>query len=166
MNFSTSNFISKSDDFIISSKDKVFVPFLDSKLEIWIEKEDNEGWITKQKEEILTNFLNIPHEFKEVLKHKLHLIYEQFVNDKRITKSQITLQNIFDSIDWENTQILIPYLGTSKKNYIFLLPQTYWKIHRSIHFIELELLFSENELILIQEMTGLWTNLNWHQNYI
>jgi hypothetical protein len=106
MNFSTSNFISKSDDFIISSKDKVFVPFLDSKLEIWIEKEDNEGWITKQKEEILTNFLNIPNEFKKVLKHKLHSIYEQFITDKRITKSQITLQNIFDSIDWENTQIL------------------------------------------------------------
>ncbi len=166
MNFSTSNFISKSDDFIISSKDKVYVPFLDSKLEIWIEKEDNEDWISEQKQEILTVFLNLPIEFKEVLKHKLYSVYEQFIKDKRITKSQITLQNMFDSIDWENTQILIPYLGTSKKNYIFLLPQTYWKINRSTHYIELELLFLENELILIQEMTGLWTNLNWHQNYI
>lgn len=166
MNFSTSDFKNKNDDFIFSSKDKVFVPFLNSKLDIWIEKESNKDCLTKQQKEILTNFLNIPIDFKEVISHQLHSIYQQFIIDKKITKAQITPKNILDSIDWENTQILIPYIGTSKKNYIFLLPQTYWKIQRSKHFIELELLFLDNKLILIQEMTGLWTNLDWYQNYI
>ena len=146
-------------DYPIVSIGRFFISNLNIETEIWVDKEqkNQEGFNTKQ-QEVFEAFLNIPPQEITKMYEMLANYRLQLINKNRITKKSLQNKN---GLNLYFDAILLPEQLSTTKNYIFLLPNTNWKIKRSKHIIELEVLFEDNKIVLLQEMTGLFRRSEW-----
>lgn len=149
----------------IHSVSNVFVKWLDDiSFQTWFEVEENQDWWTNQQIKSFENFLTKSSTLKKELIEQLNSVYLKEFEIGRIEKVQF--ENILDSINWTSSHICIPQLYDSENEYVFILPETNWKIVDSNCTLELEILFSDGEIVLCQEMSGLWNRIEWFENYI
>lgn len=64
------------------------------------------------------------------------------------------------------SQICVPQQYKSENEYVFLLLETNWNLIDSEFKLELEVLFTNSEIEIIQEMTGLWNRNEWFDHYL
>lgn len=141
----------------------VYVASLNAMAELWIDRErSNQLSFSKKQREAFEMFLNVRTEEIDTLYAKL----EQY-GKKMFRKSRITKASLEKKTAWQLTfrAVIIPLQGNTADRYIHVLADTNWKIKRSSHVLELELLFRNNNLILLQEYSGLWTRLEWNTHY-
>ncbi|MFY7669528.1 hypothetical protein ACOSP6_00435 [Tenacibaculum sp. MEBiC06402] len=140
------------------------IKWLNISLQTWIEVEENQDWWTDKQITAFENFLNLNLDSKQELIKKLNSIYSSEFEKGRIEKTEFN--DILESIDWNQSQICLPQLYDSENEYILLLTETKWNISDSDCSLELEILYVNGEIELIQEMSGLWNRIEWFEYYI
>lgn len=138
----------KKEDGIAFSVEKIFIPSLKEKLNIWIytENEQLNDFSPKQKrafEEFLSS-----ENILEQISPKLKKCYQTMCKKSEIVKSE----NDSFSLDYE--ALAVPSQMEISKNIIFLLANTNWQKVDSEYFMELELYFEDNKLLKISELNG------------
>lgn len=140
------------------------VKWLNISLQTWIEVEENQDWWTDKQITAFKNFLNLSLESKQELIQKLNSIFSSELEKGRIEKTEF--EHILESIDWTQSQICLPQLYDSENEYILLLLETKWIISETDHYLELEILYVNGKIELIQEMSGLWNRIEWFEDYL
>ena len=140
------------------------VKWLNVSVQTWIEVEENQDWWTDKQITAFDNFLNLKLDAKQEFIQKLNSIYSSELEKGRIEKTEY--KDILASIDWTQSQICLPQLYDAGNEYILLLLETKWNISDSDHSLELEILYVNGEIELIQEMSGLWNRIEWFEDYL
>ena len=140
------------------------VKWLNISLQTWIEVEETQDWWTEKQITAFKNFLNLNLESKQELIQKLNSIFSSELEKGRIEKTEF--EHILESIDWTQSQICLPQLYDSENEYILLLPETKWIISDTDYSLELEILYVNGKIELIQEMSGLWNRIEWFEDYL
>ncbi|CAL2101232.1 conserved protein of unknown function [Tenacibaculum sp. 190130A14a] len=148
----------------VNSITNIPIKWLDVSLQAWIEIEENQNWGTDKQITSFESFLNQTLDTKQELIQKLNVIYSCEFKKGRIEKTDF--KNVLESINWKQSQICLPQLYNSENEYIFLLPETNWKIADSDYSLELEVLYTNGKIELIQEMSGLWNRNEWFEDYL
>lgn len=145
------------EDGMIFSKSPVYIDCLDEKLEVWICSEDeNQRGFSPKQQRVFENFLKLKT-VKDEITQALKNYYTEMLFEGRILPS--------DNFSFKKIQILLPNQDNSNNDYLILLPETHWQINNSEWWLELEILFTNNQLEVLQEMTGMWARLEWAYNY-
>lgn len=153
----------KEDTSSLITSTPVYVASLNAMAELWIDRErSNQISFSKKQREAFEMFLTLHTEEIDTLYAKLEQYGKKMFRKNRITKAsvekKIALQLNFRAI-------IIPLQRNTPDKYIHVLADTNWKIKHSSHVLELEMLFKNNRLVLLQEYTGLWTRLEWNAHY-
>lgn len=140
-------------EYIESIKD-IYIPFLKEYYPIQFDLEENQNWFTQKQENALINFYNIDPKFLITLGQKLEKLYNQKLKEGKIKESSNVLK-----IRKENSFVSIPRQGKNDE-YVIFYPETSWLLSNhenesDLFFLEIEILFKNCEIVLIQEMTGL-----------
>ncbi|MFC4477885.1 hypothetical protein [Flavobacterium chungangensis] len=144
---------------LITSTKEIFVTAFNSSVEIWVDTEFEEKLEPTEKQiAVFEDFLNIhPDEFLR-LTVELENYRKLLIQKGRIVRRT---KNFHNYRELKFKQILLPKQNDTKEQYLFIFADTDWKIKYSEYNIELEILIANNKLELVQEMTGLWTRLEW-----
>lgn len=148
----------------INSNSTVVISWLNVSLQTWFEIEDNQSWWSENQINAFKNFLNLNTFSKKELKRKLEENYAQEIGNNKIKTSNF--DNILDTINWEKSNICVPQHYSSSNQYILLLLDTQWNLTESDFTLEIELLYTNNSIELIQEMSGLWNRMEWFEYYL
>ncbi|MDR1340090.1 MAG: hypothetical protein LBK58_08580 [Prevotellaceae bacterium] len=143
---------------LLISSEKHYIPPLECSLELWF---DTRNKITPPQKHVhvLNQFMKIdPVELITALDN---LRVESISNHRIIKKSK----RIKCLEELELDYILLPRQSRTKNGYVFIYATTGWKILRSEFSLEIEILFKNNKLELVQEHSGLWTRLEWNFEY-
>lgn len=159
-----SNWKLDEDGAAISSVSEIWIPWLGVALEIWIEMETNQEWWTSRQELALIEFLGLNDSTRENLKSELIDVYSIELKKGRIERMEYA--EVLHSINWSKSHICIPQHYESANNYVLLLPETNCELVDSKYTLELELLFTNGKIELVQEMSGLWNRIEWFEYYI
>ena len=155
---------SDNNECYLDSKANIQVPWLKQSLETWIELESGSPLWTSKQEAAFENFLKLPSSVLTTAEEAILKIYHEELHENRIESLQFS--NILDSIDWSKTNICVPIHHKTKYQYVILLPKTKWKIVDSDCYLELELLFTNGDIELAQEMSGIWCRIEWNEYYL
>lgn len=149
---------------LLSSKEKMLVIWIHIFLEIWIQLEESKTTWSNMQEKALENFLLLHPLKKFVLAKKV----EKLLNSeaKKGTIELVEYENILSTIDWMNGKVCVPPHNDAKNEYVLLLLETSWKLKDSEHNFEIEVLFTNNKIELVQEMSGLWNRIEWYSHYL
>ncbi len=154
----------ESDGSILTSIEKILVPWLGVEVPAWFDMEEPFAWWTDKQEASFLQFLNLDTSAKDQFKSEMLALYEQELEQGRILSYPI--ENVLESVDWDQSHINIPHHYETTQSYILLLPETKWKLPDGEYTLELELLYTNGELELIQESTGLWARIEWYYDYL
>ncbi|KAA2239354.1 hypothetical protein F0L74_24430 [Chitinophaga agrisoli] len=137
-------------------------PFWENEMELWVDSEHGgQQQPSANQYHALSQFFQLdPHQLL-LLREHLALYKEELKADRRILKKS----KKFNLTDITFTVILIPRQDRSANQYVIVLADTNWKIRRSQFTIELEVLFTNNQFQVVQEMTGLWGRLEWETDF-
>ena len=143
----------------------IFIPSLNCETEIWFDSETAEQKKPTNKQwKVFKDFLKIDN--KEISKASVRLneYKDELLSEKRIIK-RVRKNYSFQDLNFRN--IILPQQSKTTHNYLIVLADTNWKNRYCKHkfVIELEILFKNNQFELLQEMTGLWTRLDWNYLY-
>ncbi len=154
----------ESDGSILTSIEKIMIPWLGVEVPAWFDMEEAFAWWTEKQEASFKQFLNLDASAKLQFESEMLAIYQQELEKGRILPYPI--EDVVESVDWEKSHINIPHHYETTQSYILLLPETRWELPDSEYTLELELLYTNGELELIQESTGLWARLEWYHDYL
>lgn len=148
----------------IGFKGKMPILWTHQSMEVWFELEDGQELWSEHQKKSFDNFRAI-HAPK---KYELGEIIEQFYNDAVLEKriEPMEYRHILETIEWLDGMVCVPQLYDSKNEYVILLLDTKWKLSDSEFNLELEILFTNSDIELVQEMTGLWNRIEWFDDYI
>lgn len=147
-----------------SSIKKIPILWAHQFMDVWIEIEDNNNQWSEHQKSSLDNFLSIHPVMKFQLAENLKTVYQNEIERGNI--QQIEFENIMQTIDWLKGQVCVPQQYKSKNEYVFLLLETKWNIQDSESNLELEVLFTNNKIEIVQEMSGLWNRVEWFDYYL
>lgn len=88
------------------------------------------------------------------LQDQLQHYCEQLIAEKRIVKDSRRFELVFKVV-------IIPRQDKTDDLYVLVYADTSWRKWRKKYIIELEILFKNNEIALLQEMTGIASRLEW-----
>jgi hypothetical protein len=143
----------------------VEIPWLGISLKVWFEVEEGQNWWTPKQFQAFEEFLRKDDKsFIEFCK-ALEDAFAKYKGSKRIAPSSYL--GCLDGIDWDKSHLCIPQHHASEWGYVLLLPETKWLLGGgSSYCLELELLYTNGEIELIQEMSGLWNRIEWFEYYL
>jgi hypothetical protein len=149
------------EDGLLLSTDKLYIDFLNTSVEIWCDT-FNEKIPPKKCIKILQYFIKNDFKIEKDIIDRLNKYIKHLINEKRIIKETNEMENI-NEIQFKN--IILPYQSRTKGKFLLLYGDTNWKIKNSEYTIEIEKLFINNKIEIIQEMEGLWTRIEWNELY-
>ncbi|MEP0264602.1 hypothetical protein [Dokdonia sp.] len=160
----TQNWNIDNDGTSVHSISEVYIPWLGDSMKTWFEIEENQTWWTDRQAQVFEEFLNLSINVQLDLIDKLQQVYLKSLENGRI--ENVLFEDILKSIDWKKSHICIPQHYESKNQYAFLLLETKWKLTDSDFTFELEMLFTNGKIEIVQEMSGLWNRIEWFEDYL
>lgn len=155
----------KSDDCgMVESHTKINIPWLGVSVETWFDIETDQNWWTSKQVATYENILNLSGNSKKEFISRLETVYSMELRKGRIEASEF--ENILETIEWSKSHLCIPQLYESENEYALLLPETRWKLVNSDYTLELEFLYTNGKIELVQEMSGLWSRVEWFEDYL
>ncbi len=148
----------------LNSVSKIDIPWLERLLDVWVDLDNEQKWFTPIQVNALEKFKSLPNSNNINLRTELEKVYFSELKKNRI--QNIEYVDIFETINWEETQICIPKHSQSQNRYVLLLPETNWEITDSDCTLELEVLFTNEKIEICQEMSGLWCRTEWLDYYL
>ena len=164
MNIKDLKFTKDDYSYLIPNTD-IFIPSLNCETELWFDSENKEQQKPTNKQwEVFESFLMLDEKEISKVNIKLNEYKNELLSERRITK-RAGKNCLFQNLSFRS--IILPQQDKTADNYLIVLAETDWKIRycRDKFVIELEILFKNNEFELLQEMTGLWTHLEWNYQY-
>jgi hypothetical protein len=146
---------------LLCSVEKIYVPFLNTSVEIWCDT-FNDKIPPNKCINALKRFVENDLEMREKLINELNNYRNILIKENRIIKKSKEIKNIND-VNFKN--VILPFQNRTKNRFILLYGDTNWKIKKSKYIIEVEILFANNIIEKMQESIGLWTRLEWKYQY-
>ncbi|WP_338764027.1 hypothetical protein WAF17_20895 [Bernardetia sp. ABR2-2B] len=161
--FDFSEIVYQSNEYGLITTKKIYIPAINFETEIWINKERKNQVNFSQKQKLsFEKFLRISKKEMSLMQKELEKYAQELIQENKITKKSLKSKKAFDL---EYRAIIVPQQSKTPKNYILVLADTKWKIKRSEYVLEVEILFENNEFSFLQEYAGLWTRLEWNDEY-
>ncbi|KXX67805.1 hypothetical protein [Flammeovirga sp. SJP92] len=155
--------LERFDDYSLSSVDKVLIPWLGEKMNFWYELESGRQDFTKNQKKSLNHFLSIASSsYKKKFNNKLLSFIEMNISNGN-------LNNKFDSqnlVNWKESEFFVPILNRSSNRFVFLLLELNVMKKESNFNLEIEVIFKNENILLIEEMKGLWMLDEWTDFYL
>jgi hypothetical protein len=146
---------------LLISCEKCYIPPLECSAELWF---DTRSKITPPGKHlrVLNQFMKIdPAELGKLIT-ALDNVRITSISNHRIIKKSKRINSLNElQVDY----IIAPRQSRTKNGYVLIYVTTEWKIPRSEFSLEIEILFKNNKLELVQEHSGLWTRLEWNFYY-
>ena len=163
LDLSTIKWIKETETSLNTSTKKIYIENIGSAIEIWIDRErSNQSTFSPKQKRVFNNFINHKKSFVNNITTKLAPLGTEMSARHRITKSSLTKKSRFD-LNFH--ALILPTQNKTENDYILLLADTNWKLKGSPYNMEIEILFKNNKILLIQEYTGLWCRLEWNFFY-
>ena len=164
--FKMSDYTFTKDEFGLSiPTERIHISAFSRTLEVWFDTHSKrQKKPTVKQWKTLKAFRSIDDSEIEKMEKKLNQYYKKLLKKGRIEESGQKKFSLFD-LDLEYRNVILPKQQMTNESYLIVLANTSWKIHDSEHIIELEILFKNNRFELLQEMTGLWTRIEWYYWY-
>ncbi|MDR1198342.1 MAG: hypothetical protein LBK94_04930 [Prevotellaceae bacterium] len=146
---------------LLISLEKYYIPSLETSMELWFNT-FNKNIPTKKQINVFNNFLKINQNELNNIIIEINNLRDKEISINRIIKKSKRI-NCLNELQFDN--IIFPRQNRTKNKYLLFYATTDWRIPRSEFTLEIEILFKNNKLELVQEHSGLWTRLEWDSEY-
>jgi hypothetical protein len=146
---------------LLISREKYYIPLLETSIELWFDT-CNKNIPPKKQINVFNSFLKInKSEINNMIIEINNLRDKEILINKIVKKSKKI--NFLNELHFDN--LILPRQNRTKNGFLLLYATTEWKIFRSEFTLEIEILFKNNRLELVQDHSGLWTRIEWDYEY-